>query len=147
VDGAQRSMWKFSRSSIGSRNERNDWDGISYCVCGNRRVASFLLSIWLSSDKRRNIYRTRHSHRRHFGLPKHRHWPRLWLEGCFIPAHTGPDLCRLMFHLYGRESGEWKSDCYGGIVALHCFRGFWRNELTSPVTMPRSTGLPGAPAR
>jgi hypothetical protein len=59
----------------------------------------------------------------------------------------GAHLCSLVFHLYGRESREWKSDYYGGTVALYGFRGSWRNELASPVNMPGPTGLPSASAR
>src|SRR5262249_141476 len=67
---------------------------------------------------------------------------------CFIPTRIqGAHLCSLMFHLYGRESREWKSDYFGGVVGLYGFRGSWRNELASPVNMPRPTGLPSASAR
>jgi hypothetical protein len=77
-----------------------------------------------------------------------RNRPNTSARRCFIPMRIqGAHLFSLMFHLYGRESREWKSDYYGGTVALYGFRGSWRNELASPVNMPGPTGLPSASAR
>src|SRR5262249_22886493 len=58
-----------------------------------------------NSDKR-SVYRTRHSHRHPFGVRRSTVLTPFVARGLLhTSAHTGPDLCSLMFHLYGREMG------------------------------------------